>query len=591
MKESSKRFAQSLFDEIQSQDDDKDGSFQIENHGGRAMLSVFPPKAIGGQGVTLEAVRKRLQLLKIVDVDEGKLEDILLRSDGVAHEIGRWAGGKAEAASAVVRITPDKMKALLTMSPPINGGLPMTKERLFRILEANHVSYGIMGQTLSELVVNPRYHEEVVVAQGLAPRNGRAGYVKVLFDHEAKGELHEDEQGRVDFKEIHIVKSVPQGSILAEMIDPEPGQDGMDITGALLPAYEGKRSEWKLGSNVKLSDDGRSLLAVITGRPLLDRYGIIRVDEVVRLEQVDYSTGNIDFPGTIIVEKRIADGFKLETSGSIIVEKSMGKAFLRAKGDIVLSGGFMGHDEGVIESEGDIYARFVERGRLRAGGSILIKDASMHSELIAGESIIIRGGRGDLIGGKGVAGKFIVCNKLGAVVETKTQLVVGSPPDLMEELHKLQDEINKRQDILNKVYHTLKPLEKSREKRVLKPEEQEMLEKLREVEKKYRPMLENSQQQYEAAVNSFEPAPGAFVGVLNEMYHGVEIVFGHNRIFRTPLRPLGGKTYLHLDKDGTVRQASKPPYQKSDDKDIWESYEVNAPPVQDILDKQKQSKN
>ncbi|MBK7819437.1 MAG: DUF342 domain-containing protein [Sphingobacteriaceae bacterium] len=80
------------------------------------------------------------------------------------------------------------------------------------------------------------------------------------------------------------------------------------------------------------------------------------VDEVCYLENVDYSTGNVDFSGDNYCRWNGCDNFTLRTKGSLVIKKSVGRVFLYADRDIVLSGGVMGRNGGVIESKADVYA-------------------------------------------------------------------------------------------------------------------------------------------------------------------------------------------------------------------------------------------
>lgn len=585
MNDRSKNLAKSLLNEIEDKSDR--GSFHIENKEGRAILTVYPPENPGGESVGFDEVRNRLRLLRVEDVDFDKIDKVVLHGDGKPHDIGRWSGGKAVDAEIAVTVSSDKMRAFIRLKAPQNGGKDLDFNQILRALEANGVKFGINEDKIKQIAEKPVYSDEISVARGVLPKNGKNGSIRLYFDRIPKGELKENEYGRVDYKEIKLVQSVPEGSILAELLSPESGFDGKNVLGEILPAHDGREVQWRLGSNVHLSEDGQKAIASITGRPVYDQHDILRVDETIRLEQVDYSTGNIDFPGTIIVGEKIADGFKLDVAGSIIVEKSFGKAFLKAKGDIILNGGFMGHDEGSIDSGGDIYARFVERGRLHASGSIYIKDASMHAELIAGDSIWIKGGRGELIGGKAVAGRNIICHKLGAVVETKTHLVVGSPPELIDELQKIQDEITEKEEILQKVLHTKKNLEEAMKKRTLDDEEWDMLNKLRGLHTKFTNSLDSLQNQFEFAVNSFEPGEDSYVAVLDEIYHGVEIMFGKNRIFRSGLQTVTGKNFMYVNTDREVVQKSSPPGSSDSENADPENRNISVPGAAEVIEKSK----
>ncbi|WP_001285138.1 DUF342 domain-containing protein, partial [Leptospira interrogans] len=394
MSDSLKNFTDSLLKDLE---ENENGFFKIENEDGLAYLSVFPAGK-KGKPVDAKEILRRIELFQITESSPISIKEIANKSDGLTHLIGKWPG-KPESSRIEIEISEDRMKAFLIFHPPKYGGKILNSEQIQESIRERGIKFGIRNEVLNLLSEEPEYGKKILIAEGESPVPGKNGDIRVLFIHPAAPNLEEDEYGRVDFKNIQIIQSVAKDQKLAEKISPLPGKEGKNVLGEILPYDSGKEAEWKLGLNVRLSSDGISVHSLINGRPILDRQGTIRVDEICHLENVDFSTGNVNFPGTIIVEGSIADGFTLETEGSIIVKKSVGKVFLKAGGDVVLSGGFMGRNGGLIESGADIYTRFVEQGRLIAKNTIFIEEASMHSELVAGESVVIRGGRGELIGG------------------------------------------------------------------------------------------------------------------------------------------------------------------------------------------------
>ncbi len=537
---------------LQDLEANENGFFQIENKAGKAYLRVTKAGAKGTK-VDIKDVTSRIKLFGVENFDTDQIKKIIAIADGRETEIGSWSKGTPEDAYADISISEDQMIATLTLHPPKHGGSLLTEHQLRDKIASIGISVGIMDSVIIACIRNPEFLTPIVFAKGTPPIPGRDGEIKIHFRSENKPHLEEDEHGRIDYKNIAMIQSVKPDVLLAEKIPPKPGQDGKTVTSSLIPCQQEREVNWTVGSNV-IEKDGK-LFSTIAGRPVLERTGEIRVDEVISLEAVDYSTGNVDFPGTIIVEHKIGDGFSLTTSGSIIINSSVGKAYLKAKGDIVISGGFMGRGEGFIESEGNIYAKFVEQGKLIASGSIFIEEASMHSELSAKDLIQVSGGRGEIIGGSSIAGNSIVCEKLGAVVETKTKVAIGTPPELLEELNRMRHEVSEKEITLRKVQLTLQKLSEQANKRELKPDEKEMIVKLKEAHEKYTILLESLQKQIDTALGSYEPSKNAYLDVRREIFPGVEVSFGIGKIFRSNLNSIVGKTVLHLGVDGSIQNS------------------------------------
>lgn len=545
MSDSLKNFTDSLLKDLE---ENENGFFKIENEDGLAYLSVFPAGK-KGKPVDSKEILRRIELFQITEVSPTVVKDLVQKSDGLSHLIGKWPG-KPESSRIEIEIPEDKMKAFLIFHPPKYGGRILNTEQIRESIQLRGIRFGILQETIDQLSQEPEYGKRILIAEGTAPIPGKNGDIRILFIHPATPHLEEDQYGRVDFKNIQIIQSVAKDQKLAEKVSPIPGKEGKNVLGEILPYDPGKEAEWKLGANIRLSSEGTTVHSLINGRPILDRQGTIRVDEVCHLENVDFSTGNVSFPGTIIVEGSIADGFTLETEGSIIVKKSVGKVFLKAGGDVVLSGGFMGRNGGLIESGADIYTRFVEQGRLIAKNTIFIEEASMHSDLVAGESVVIRGGRGELIGGSCVAGKSVVCTKLGAVAETKTSVSVGIRPELLEDLEKLRSEVQKNQEILKKVELSLVKLHEDSQRRQLTSEEKESLPKLGAIKQKYSGILNNLLGQEQTMIMGFEPDKDSYVEVEQEIFPGVDIYPGKGKNFKVRLKEIPGPSFVFLGNDG-----------------------------------------
>ncbi len=127
---------------------------------------------------------------------------------------------------------------------------------------------------------------------------------------------------------------------------------------------------------------------------------------------MNYSTGNINFIGTVIVEGRIEDNFTITATGDIIIKGNVGKSTLEAAGNIVIDGGIIGKNEAIIKAGKNVYAKFIESANVTAKQSITCRKMIMHSNIIAGVSVKVIGGgeRGALIGGNTKAGESVQVN-------------------------------------------------------------------------------------------------------------------------------------------------------------------------------------
>ncbi|HRP69567.1 MAG TPA: FapA family protein, partial [Turneriella sp.] len=386
---------------LEELENSENGSFELFEEKGSAILKVFNPKG-DGKPVHPVDLMGRIRSMQIVLDKSVSVEKILRNTqegrlpEGNPHVIGVWPKVVVrKAATGEVHTAADHMSASIYIDPPEGGGQVLSANTIKQLLKDHGVVKGLQEEVIQNLAKKPQYKKLILVAKGQAPKNGENGYIQPLFDTIHKPQ-RDTSAKKVDHKKVDLIRAAKIGEAIAEKINPTLGIPGYTVGGGILPAEPGKIAEFQLGPNVEISPDGMKLLSKIEGRPVLDSRGRIRVDEVVYLKNIDYSTGNVDFPGSVIVEESIADGFKLHASGSVILQSSVGVCDLSAGKDVILSAGFMGRGEGIIRSEGDVYARFVEQGTIEAKGSIFISEAALHSKLIAGGSIVVKGGRGDV---------------------------------------------------------------------------------------------------------------------------------------------------------------------------------------------------
>lgn len=539
-------YAEKLLQEIS---DSENGFFQLEGKEGDCYLTVYPAGKLG-KPVSFADVMLRIQVFGVTEFTESTIKEIVKSASGQETKIGKWNEKEKVDGRVEITVSEDCMQVIALVFPPKMGGKLVTRDFIRSELSQLKIVHGL-AEDFFESTELLEFQTPYTVAKGTSPTLGGDGRIEILFDTLGKPNLVEDEKGRVDFREIGIIKWVEKGALLAKLYGPSPGTHGMDVYGREIPFEEGKALNWKIGTGVEIKSD--KLYSTLQGRPMIDREGTIRVDEVIHLEAVDFSTGNIDFPGTIIVDEKVTDGFKLTTNGSIVIHNSVGKVFLKAKGSITINGGCLGRGEGVIESGGDIICKFAEQVRLVAESSIYIEEAAMHSQLTANEAVEVFSGRGEIIGGECIAGIYVKCKKLGSVAGTKTKVVIGTDPEILNDIEKLNLEIKERKEVLAKVYNSIQKIEEEASKKNAKPESNEMVPKLKEVEVKYETLLKASEKQLVTLLNSYNPHPESYLFVYSEIFPGVEANLGKGRIFKSSHNGHIGTYVINLDDDGIIQ--------------------------------------
>jgi uncharacterized protein (DUF342 family) len=244
-------YADLLLEEIESKEE---GSFLIKNLEGFAILTVYPGGR-EGKPIALEEVMNRIHLFGIIKIDIKKIEDIIHNADGNEHRIGEWSGGIPIDAKLDLEVSEDKMEAYVLIHPPKNGGRMIGISDVYTLLETNSIKFGMMDKAIEEMVQKSKYLIKILVAKGKPPISSTRGYIKIYFDSSNKPELLQDERGKIDYKNIHIIRSVKTGQLLAQKVPPHSGENGKDIYGNDILFEIADDGHWKIGENCELSSD------------------------------------------------------------------------------------------------------------------------------------------------------------------------------------------------------------------------------------------------------------------------------------------------------------------------------------------------
>jgi uncharacterized protein (DUF342 family) len=278
-----------------------------------------------------------------------------------------------------------------------------------------------------------------------------------------------------NFKELNIVQNVVAGQILATKEPSTNGEPGRTVTNKLIPARPGKDCNLLAGRNTKVTEDGLNIVAEINGQVYL-MGGKVVVDPVYIIQgDVNLKTGNILFLGTVVVQGNVEDGFSIKAAGNIEIHGSVGRCEIEAEGDVIITGGVMGKNEGKIVAGKSVYAKFIESVRVEAVEGVYVQDGILHSFIDAIKEIICIGKRGAIVGGRLRAGELVKTKSLGSIANPETIVEVGIDPkkrQTMLELEEKRDRAYKDLDPVKANYENLK-----NQKKVIKklPDDKEEL--------------------------------------------------------------------------------------------------------------------
>lgn len=430
---------------------------------------------------------------------------------------------------AKVYITKDRMMAMIRFYPPSLNGKYMNERDIMNELARVNVKYGIADKVIKAYLAGRQFCRDIPIAKGKAPVPAKDAQIIYHFNTAptAKPELLED--GSVDFHSLSLFTSVSAGDLLAELIPEKQGEPGINVINMQIPTNKPKKKMLKYGRSIRISEDGTKIFSEVDGDVKLEGDTVFVSDTYTVAADVDASTGDITYNGNVVVTGNVRSGFKVEATGDIEVNGVVEGAVLKAGGNIVLKRGVQGMNKGSLEAGNDIVTKFIESCQVTAG-NIVNTGSSLHSEIVAGDSIVVSGKKGFLIGGTSASGKLIEASVFGNKMNTPTTLRVGVKPEVMERFKELttlikeqQEEMLEQTQILDSIKKKLKAGQK------LLPNQLVLGKQATERIKELETSLENSSEEYMNLKKEIEENTNGKVVVNQMIFPGVNI-FISNRV-------------------------------------------------------------
>src|SRR5699024_2450096 len=104
------------------------------------------------------------------------------------------------------------------------------------------------------------------------------------------------------------------------------------------------------------------------------------------------------FTGSVTVQGNVPSGYEIKAEGDIHIFGMVEASTLQAGGSIFISGGVSAQGKGRIEATKDIHALYLNEAHLQAGGAIYIRQTIMHSVCEAGEEVLCKDSKGQIVG-------------------------------------------------------------------------------------------------------------------------------------------------------------------------------------------------
>lgn len=409
---------------------------------------VYPPKE-GGAFIEYKDIASFLENRGFLKFDKAILNNALRAGIEVDVNIGPGDGFEF-AETVIVDISMDKMEAIVKLYPGTKNGAKLQIKDYIAELQKAGVRTGINQELMLEMVTNPVYLTEIVIAKGCEAVHGTDAYIEYKFNTDPSLKPAVNEDGTVDFKNLNVISHVKKGDVLAILHKETHGKPGRDVFGKEIQPRTVKTAAFSRGKNYIISEDGTVVTSEVTGHASLVM-GEIFVSDVYEVPaDVDNTTGNINYDGNIRIHGTVREGFEVIAKGDIIIDGSVEGALVSSGGQIVVEGGINGMNKGVVDADGAVITKYIENGRVFskeyvATGSVI------NSEVVANTEVVVTNKKGFIAGGSVRAGMLVEAQTIGSTMGAATKIEVGVDPQKKARFMEVQRILQEKSAELQKI--------------------------------------------------------------------------------------------------------------------------------------------
>ncbi len=411
-------------------------------------LELYPPQG-DGEALSFDELQEYLQRRGFI-ADKVSIAKAIQNSNGDKCEVKiDERVSREENESYHLDISDDNMTCTARFYPASEKGAALQKDEIIKDLKFKKICFGIKNAVIDEFFSDKHYCTDYVIAEGKPVREGTDGMIEYLFNTNPSTKPTLNPDGTVDFFNLNIISPCKEGQVVAKLTPADKGDEGVDIFGGYVSPREVKEPKFSFGRNLKVSDDGFELISEVNGNVTLVDDKVF-VSNIYEVNDVDTSTGNIEYDGDVHVNGNVNAGFTVKASGNVEVRGVVEGALVEAGGDIIITRGMNGMGRGRIVAGRNIVAKFLENASAQADGYIHA-EAIIHSKIVSKSDVVVTGKKGFITGGSVQALGNVEAKIIGSEMGVDTDIQVGADPSIKLKAASMQQEIAEKNKKLNQV--------------------------------------------------------------------------------------------------------------------------------------------
>ncbi|MFH1852283.1 MAG: FapA family protein [Candidatus Neomarinimicrobiota bacterium] len=326
--------------------------------------------------------------------------------------------------SLKINLSDDRMEARLDLSAVAADQL--ARDEILQALQQAGVVFGIDEAAVDDLLRRRPAVGEFVVARGLPAQPGEDARLMWNIESQLSTRPQITERGMADFKQLSLFYPVVKDQALVCKLPATAGVAGRTVIGETI-SHPGADVAFPSGDNIYQSADGLTLLAEKNGHVFWEG-GRLQIDTVFRIDgDVDYSTGNIKFDGSVAIAGDVRTGFEVAATGSIFIGGTVEAATIYSEtGDISITAGVLGRGKARIFAGNNLTCAFLQDATVGVQQDILVERYIINSTISAGGKIALGPTVGLIRGGHVTAETMIEAREIGTEKNIPTEIILGS---------------------------------------------------------------------------------------------------------------------------------------------------------------------
>ncbi len=282
-------------------------------------------------------------------------------------------------AEIIIELADGDMTAFITINAHRGSGKPLKRVDIMAEIAKLGIKKGIETEILDKIIQSSESEIDVqhaCFARGKAPEAGSPSQLRYLIEFASGQGVTMRKDGTADFRNQDKITKVKKGTVIAEILPSDHiAMPGWDILGKDIPAPVVAQTAVEIGANIRqqTESDGRTLLIADQDGELKREKNHLEIASAFNIKgNIDATTGNIKFPGAVLVTGDVMTGFYIMAGGEIKIAGSIEGALLSTDEDITIMAGVKGAGKAMIRTKKNVMTSFIEQATVMAIGDIKV---------------------------------------------------------------------------------------------------------------------------------------------------------------------------------------------------------------------------